>query len=222
MTTTTTTTTTNAASEAMTVTAAFYDVLRHHGVKAIFGNPGSNELTFLEGLPADMPYYLALNEGAAVAMADGVAQASGTPGFVNLHAAAGTGNGMGTLTNTANGHTPMVVLAGQQARRYVPVDALLTHVDAIKLAEPLVKWSGEPLRPEDAPALGSKALMLAKTAPAGPVYLSITLDDWHKPADAHALEQLLMRSISGHPVARESALAALVDAVDQASSPAMV
>jgi benzoylformate decarboxylase len=34
-----------------------------------------------------------------------------------------------------------------------------------------VKWSGEPLRPEDGPALGSKALMLAKTAPAGPVYL---------------------------------------------------
>jgi benzoylformate decarboxylase len=31
----------------MTVSDAFYDVLRVHGVKAIFGNPGSNELTFL-------------------------------------------------------------------------------------------------------------------------------------------------------------------------------
>jgi benzoylformate decarboxylase len=72
------------------------------------------------------------------------------------------------------------------------------------------------------PALGSKALILAKTAPAGPVYLSIPLDDWHKPADAHAVEQLLARSISGHPVAPESALAALVDAIDQAASPVMV
>src|ERR1700744_6534634 len=112
-----------ALSDRPTVTEAFYDVMRMHGVKAVFGNPGSNELTFLEGLAADMPYYLTLNEGAAVAMADGFAQASGTPGFVNLHAASGTGNGMGCLTNTANNHTPMVVLAGQQARRYVPVNA---------------------------------------------------------------------------------------------------
>src|ERR1700753_1431626 len=118
MTTTTTTTTTAAPSGTMTVTEAFYDVLRLHGVKAVFGNPGSNELTFLEGLPADLPYYLALNEGAAVAMADGVAQATGTPGFVNLHGAAGTGNGVGCLTNTANNHTPMVIVAGQQTRRY--------------------------------------------------------------------------------------------------------
>jgi hypothetical protein len=112
-----------------TVSDAFYAVLRHHGVRAVFGNPGSNELTFLKGLPQDVPYYLALQEGAAIAMADGFAQASGTPAFVNLHAASGTGNGIGCLTNTASGHTPMVILAGQQSRRYVPVDALLTNVD---------------------------------------------------------------------------------------------
>ena len=210
------------AADTMTVSEAFYDVLRQQGVKAIFGNPGSNELTFLQGLPSELPYYLALNEGAAVAMADGFAKASGTPGFVSLHAAAGTGNGMGALTNAADGHTPLVVLSGQQARRYVPVDALLTNVDAIKLCEPLVKWAGEPLRPEDGPALGSKALMLAQTAPTGPVYLSIPLDDWRKPADAHAVEQLLARSISGGPAADESALAALVAALDHASSPVMV
>jgi benzoylformate decarboxylase len=105
-------------SHGVTATEAFYEVLRMHGVRAIFGNPGSDELTFLEGLPDDMPYYLALNEGAAVAIADGFAQASGSPGFVSLHAAAGTGNGMGCLTNTANNHTPMVVLARQQCPRW--------------------------------------------------------------------------------------------------------
>jgi benzoylformate decarboxylase len=74
---------------------------------------------------------------------------------------------MGSLTNTANNHTPMVILAGQQARRYVPVDALLTNVDPIKLCEPLVKWSGEPLRPEDAPALGSKGADARQHRPDG-------------------------------------------------------
>ncbi|MGW6775696.1 thiamine pyrophosphate-binding protein [Streptomyces sp. NPDC055037] len=98
----------------VTVSDAFYGILRHHGVKAVFGNPGSNELPFLTGLPDDIPYYLGLQEGAVIAMADGFAQATGTIGFANLHAAAGTGNAMGCLTNTQASHTPVVVMAGQQ------------------------------------------------------------------------------------------------------------
>ncbi|MEV0391056.1 thiamine pyrophosphate-binding protein, partial [Nonomuraea sp. NPDC050643] len=165
-----------------TVSDAFSRVLRHHGVRAVFGNPGSNELSFLTGLPQDIPYHLALQEGAAIAMADGFAQASGTTGFLNLHAASGTGNAMGCLTNTASCHTPMVVLAGQQARRYVPVGALLTNVDPTKLCDPLVKWSGEPLRPQVGPALLSKGLLLCEAAPRGVVYLSVPLDDWDEPS----------------------------------------
>lgn len=157
----------------VTVTDAFYRVLRRHGVTAVFGNPGSNELSFLTGLPDDIPYYLVLQEGAAIAIADGYAQASGTIGFLNLHAASGTGNSMGCMTNTADCHTPMVIMAGQQARRYVPVGAMLTNVDPVKLGDPLVKWSGEPLRPQDGPALVSKGLMLANSAPRGVVYLSV-------------------------------------------------
>ncbi|MFE2644409.1 thiamine pyrophosphate-binding protein [Streptomyces nigra] len=107
-----------------TVSDAFYDILRHHGVKAVFGNPGSNELSFLTGLPDDIPYYLVLQEGVAIGIADGFAQATNSIGFLNLHAASGTGNAMGSMTNTAACHTPMVIMAGQQARRYVPVDAM--------------------------------------------------------------------------------------------------
>jgi Thiamine pyrophosphate enzyme, N-terminal TPP binding domain len=35
-------------------------------------------------------------------MADGYAQATGKPALINLHSAAGTGNGMGALTNAWN------------------------------------------------------------------------------------------------------------------------
>ncbi|WP_285580959.1 benzoylformate decarboxylase [Herbidospora sp. NBRC 101105] len=202
------------------VSEAFYRVLRHHGVKAVFGNPGSNELSFLTGLPDDLPYYLALQEGAAVAMADGFAQAGDTTGFVNLHAASGTGNAMGCLTNAAAGHTPMVVMAGQQARRYVPVDAMLTNADPTKLTDPLVKWSGEPLRPQDGPALLSTALLLARSAPRGVAYLSIPLDDWDEPADEPALTGLLDRAVDGPPVA--ASLRELTDALNRARDPVLV
>jgi benzoylformate decarboxylase len=129
---------------------------------------------------------------------------------------------MGCPTNTASCHTPLVVMAGQQARRYVPVGALLTNIDPIKLGDPLVKWSGEPLRPQDGPVLVSKALMLADSAPRGVTYLSVPLDDWPEPAEDNALDLLLERTVSGAPVVPQSALDTLVDALDRASAPALV
>jgi len=49
---------------------ATYEVLRAFGMTTIFGNPGSNELPFLDDLPSDFRYVLALHEGAGLAMAE--------------------------------------------------------------------------------------------------------------------------------------------------------
>ena len=35
----------------MNVRDAFYEILRTHGITTIFGNPGSNELPMLSGMP---------------------------------------------------------------------------------------------------------------------------------------------------------------------------
>lgn len=78
-----------------TVRDVTFQLLERHGLTTVFGNPGSNELPFLAGLPAGFRYVLGLHEGAVVSMADGYAQASGRPALVNLHAASGTGNAMG-------------------------------------------------------------------------------------------------------------------------------
>jgi benzoylformate decarboxylase len=204
------------------VAQAFYDVLRARGVTRIFGNPGSNELTMLKHLPDDIEYVLALQEGAAVAIADGYAQASGSLGVVNLHSSSGTGNAMGNLTNSAAAHAPLVVIAGQQSRRYVPLNAMLTNVDATRLADPLVKWSSEPLRPEDVPAVVSQAAFLAMSAPTGPTYVSIPLDDWARPSDDRVSAGLPSRSVSASPVLSETSIEAIVAEVDAATSPVLV
>src|SRR5580658_10651033 len=193
----------------MNVRDAFYEVLRSHGITTIFGNPGSNELPLLSGLPEDFRYVLALQEGAAIGMADGYAQATGRPSLVNLHAAAGTGNAMGNLVNTQAGHVPVIITSGQQARRYTELKAYLTNVDAPKLVEPLVKWSHEPSRPQDAPQSLSKGILLATAAPAGPVYLSLPPDDWDHDADVNALGHLKSRVIDGDPIVPEEALSRL-------------
>jgi len=161
-----------------TVHTSVYELLRGSGLTTIFGNPGSNELPFLDSMPADFRYVLGLHEGVVVGMADGFAQASGHAAFVNLHAAAGTGNAMGALTNAWYSHTPLIISAGQQVRSMIGLEAMLSNVEATALPRPLVKWSTEPALPSDVPRALSQAIHTANLDPRGPVYLSIPYDDW--------------------------------------------
>ena len=88
-----------------TVREATHCLMRELGLTTIFGNPGSNELPFLKDFPSDFRYVLGLHEGVVLGMADGFAQATRRPAFVNLHAAAGTGNAMGAMTNAVAAHS---------------------------------------------------------------------------------------------------------------------
>lgn len=160
-----------------------YEILRQNNINIIFGNPGSNELPFLKNFPADFKYILALHEGAAVAMADGYAQALGRVAFVNLHSAAGTGNAMGALSNAWNSHSPLLITSGQQTRQMMGVEALLTNFDATLLPRPLVKWSHEPASAAEVPHAISRAIAIANAEASGPVYLSIPYNDWDVEVD---------------------------------------
>ena len=135
---------------------------------AVFGNPGSTELPFLEHFPDDFRYVLGLHEGVAVGMADGYAQASGRPALVNLHTAPGVGNAMGAMFTAQANKAPLVVTAGQQARSLMTLQALLTNRDAARMPHPLVKWSYEPPRAEDVPHALARATHLAALPPRGP------------------------------------------------------
>ena len=123
---------------------ALLDVLASEGVTHVFGNPGTTELPFVDSLAArgDIHYVLALQEATAVAMADGYAQATGRPAFLNLHTSAGLGNAIGNLTNAQANATPLVVTAGQQDLRHIATDPLLAG-DLVGLARPVSKWAHE-------------------------------------------------------------------------------
>ena len=148
----------------------------------MFGNPGSTEEPFLKNFPEDFEYILGLQEATAVAMADGYAQATGRPALLNLHTSAGTGNGMGNIMTAFQNKTPLIITVGQQTREMVVCDPLLTNRDETMLPKPYVKWAYEPKRAEDVPRAIMRAYALALQPPAGPVYVSIPLDDWDKPA----------------------------------------
>ena len=204
-----------------TVLDASLEVFRAHGMTTIFGNPGSNELPFLAGLGDDFRFILGLHEQVVVGMAEGYARATGRPTLVNLHAASGSGNGMGALTNAHYGHVPLVVLAGQQVRRTVGQETMLANVDASTLPAPLVKYSHEPLSATDVPRTLSQAAFEAATEPSGPVYVSVPLDDWDEPALADD-ELLTKRSVTTAGTMSESLRRELADVLDGAQNPALV
>src|ERR1051325_2068185 len=104
----------------MTARDALLEVLRTEGVRHVFGNPGSTELPLIDALASadDLHYVLALQEATAVGMADGYAQATGRPSFLNLHTSAGLGNAIGNLTNARANGAPIVVSAGNADRRH--------------------------------------------------------------------------------------------------------
>ena len=120
-------------------------------------------------------YVLALQENVAVAMADGYAQASGRPSFVNLHTVAGLGGGLGNLTNALANRTPMVVTAGQQDRRHLLAEPILSG-DLTGLAAPSSKWQHEVRHLGELAPILRRAFLSAATPPTGPVFVSIPMD----------------------------------------------
>ena len=166
----------------VTVRDAVFRLLREAGMKTIFGNPGSTELPMFRGFPDDFRYVLALQEAVALGMADGFAQATRRAAFVNLHSAVGTGHALGNLFTAYRNRTPLVVVAGQQARsilRYMP---FLYAEQAAEFPKPYVKYSVEPGRAEDVPAAIAEAWRIAMTPPCGPTFVSVPVDDWDRPA----------------------------------------
>ena len=145
------------------------EVLRTEGVRHIFGNPGSTELPLIDALASaeDLHYVLALQEATAVGMADGYAQATGRPAFLNLHTSAGLGNAIGNLTNARACLTPLVVTAGQQDYRHIVTDPLLAG-DLTGIADAVSKWTHEVRTTDELGTVLRRAFHDAMSPPSGP------------------------------------------------------
>ena len=201
-----------------TVREETYRLMRALGLMTVFGNPGSTEETFLQDFPSDFTYVLGLQEASVVAMADGYAQATGRPALVSLHTAPGVGNAMGAIVGAWHNKTPLIITAGQQTREMLLLEPWLTNVEATGLPKPYVKWSYETARAEDAPGALMRAYAAALQPPAGPVFLSLPMDDWEKPALGETPARTVSRRVAPDPDALAEA-AALLSA---ARNPALV
>jgi benzoylformate decarboxylase len=206
-----------AATATTTVKDATFSLLRAFGIDKVFGNPGSTELPFLSDWPDDIEYVLGLQEASVVGMADGYAQATRNAGVVNLHSAAGVGHALGNIFNAYRNQTPVVIIAGQQARSIMPLQAFLYSERATEFPQPYVKFSVEPARPEDVPAAIARAYYVAMQPPCGPTFVSVPVDDWARPT-----QPVEARKVSRELGADSAAMKALVAALAESKRPALV
>jgi benzoylformate decarboxylase len=205
-------------TKTLTVWEATYSLLRKLGLTTIFGNPGSTEQPFLKNFPPDFEYVLGLQEATAVAMADGFAQATGKPVLLNLHTSGGTGNGMGNIMTAFQNKSPLVITAGQQTREMILCEPMLTNRDETTLPRPWVKWAYQPVRAQDVPGAIMKAYALALQPPAGPVYVSIPLDDWDQPA----LGEAVVRTVSSRYSPDPERLSQFAERIQKSKNPVLL
>lgn len=205
-------------TEQSTVRSVTYDLLRNLGLTTVFGNPGSTEQPFLQEFPDDFTYILALQEASVIAMADTFAQVTGRPALVNVHSSAGMGNAVGNLVASYHGNTPLIVTSGQQHRELIIGDPYLGNREATTLPKPWVKWSYEPARAEDVPEAIMRAYAMALQPPAGPVYLSIPMDDWKRPLAGYSR----VRTVSNRVAPDTERLRLFADRISASRTPALV
>lgn len=211
-----------------------------HGVRHIFGNPGTTETPLLDSLPAypQIDYVMALHEGIAVSAASFYAQASGRVCVANLHVAPGLGNGIGALYGALKANSPVVVTAGQQDTRMRLAGPILGH-DLVAMAASVTKWSVQIERADEIAPILRRAFKIATDAPKGPVFVSLPINVMEQetsleamapdrlwratapdPKGIAALASALLKSqrpvvVSGDDVARAGATDALVALVEQ-------
>jgi benzoylformate decarboxylase len=157
----------------MKVAEELSQLLNERGVHEVFGNPGTTELPFLEGV--GQRYYLTLHDSIAVGAADGAAQVSRGIAVANLHAAPGLGNSIGFLDTARRNRSPVLVTVGQQDLRHVDQNPLL-YGDFESMVHGLVKYAHEVRRAEDLAESLERAIRHALEPPMGPVLLSLPMN----------------------------------------------
>ncbi|MDQ0809085.1 benzoylformate decarboxylase [Streptomyces sp. B3I7] len=206
-----------ASKHGTTVREAVLGFLRDAGMTTVFGNPGSTELRMFRDWPDDFTYVLGLQESTAVAMAAGHALGTGHATFVSLHSAGGVGHSLGAVFNAHRDRVPLVIVAGQQARSLLRLRPFLGADEPALFPRPYVKFSRQPERPADVPAVLAEAHRIAMTPPRGPVFVSVPEDDWDRPA-----EPVPPRTVHGGFTADPDALSALAARLTACVRPALV
>ena len=197
----------------------FLSALKEYNIDHIFGNPGTSESAITNSLALpkhkDFKYFLAVQEGVAMGMADGWARSTGKTAFVNLHIDSGLANGISLLINAFYGGAPIVLTAGNKDIRKLGPG----RSDLAELARPFAKWSAEITHAGQVPSIIRRAFQEAKTSPTGPVFVGMSANAFDDVADVNIQPSTnVVQNSSTDP----NTLEEVCDLLSTASKPIMI
>jgi acetolactate synthase-1/2/3 large subunit len=167
---------------------AYLELLASRRVEYFFGNAGTDFAPIIEAYakrqaqgqvvprPITVPH-----EIPAVAMAHGYAMVTGRPQVVMVHVTVGTANALGGIINAARARAPILVTAGRTpitegglpGSRNRHIHWAQESFDQGAMVREYVKWDYELRLGAQVETVVDRALAIATTTPAGPVYLTL-------------------------------------------------
>lgn len=175
-------------SSAATVAEAYLELLASRGIKYFFGNSGTDFAPIIEAfakreaegnhamIPVAVPH-----EITAVAMAHGYTMITGEPQAVMVHVIVGTANALGGIINASRARVPMFFTAGRTplteqgpvGTRDLGIHWAQESFDQGAMVREFVKWDYELRLASQVETVVDRALAIAQSEPAGPVYLTL-------------------------------------------------
>ena len=204
------------------------------GVDYVFGNAGTDFPPIIEafarapGETLPQPVLVA-HETVAVGMAHGYYLATGRAQSAMVHVNVGLANALMGLINAATDNVPILMCSGRtpvtergrHGSRSRPIHWGQEMRDQAAMVREAVKWDYELRYPEQAELVVERALAIANSDPAGPVYLSLPREVLAEPAPAAAaLVTRLQPTKAGPP--RADAVAAAAALVRDATNPVII
>jgi acetolactate synthase-1/2/3 large subunit len=170
------------------VAEAYLELLASRRIEYFFGNAGTDFAPIVEAYakrsgeghalprPITVPH-----EIPAVAMAHGFAMVTGRPQLVMVHVNVGTANALGGIINAARANAPILFSAGRTPITEGPLPGARNRqihwaqesFDQGAMVREYVKWDYELRMGAQVETVVDRALAIATSEPAGPVYLTL-------------------------------------------------
>ncbi len=170
------------------IAEAYLELLSARGIEYFFGNGGTDFAPIIEAyakrqvqeLPAPRPIPVP-HEVTAVSMAHGYTMITGRPQVVMVHTVPGTANAIGGIVNAFRSNIPMLFSAGRtpitegdaRGSRDGSIHWAQESFDQAAMVREWVKWDYELRHGVDLEGVVDRALAIAESPPAGPVYLTL-------------------------------------------------
>ncbi|MFI0486684.1 thiamine pyrophosphate-requiring protein [Actinomadura sp. 9N215] len=181
-----------------TVAEAYLALLKNRGIDRLFVNAGTDFAPIVEAYARrpesglDLPeVVVCAHENLAVSMAHGAHLGDGRPQAVMLHTSVGTANAVCGVLTAARNRVPLLVTAGRTplfedgapGARDAGIHWAQELYDQAGMLRELVKWDYELRDGVQVETVVDRALDVARTQPAGPVYLTLPREALARPVN---------------------------------------